>query len=130
ITSSKSNDDLVLLILDPAPSSTQYIKTFPQLGINKTPFAMSLTDCVTRSDPTTKIIIDNAHYIPAMVNPPGLRLSLSVGRIFAIILAIYLRVSNQLYTGFLDATRPYLLVIALFTAWGFYGPMQIRYAKA
>ena len=129
IAAAQTNDNRALLISDSSPFSTQYNQTFPQLGINETAFAMSLTDWVTRSDPTTKIIIDNAHYIPAMVNTPGLGLSLSVGRIFAIILAIYLRVSNQLYTGFLDATRPYLLVIALFTAWGFYGTLTKRYAK-
>src|SRR5439155_787738 len=72
IAAAQTNDNRALLISDSSPFSTQYNQTFPQLGINETAFAMSLTDWVTRSDPTTKIIIDNAHYIPAMVNTPGL----------------------------------------------------------
>jgi len=130
IAASQTNNNRALLISDSSPFSTEYNQTFPMLGINETAFAMTLTEWVTHSDPTTTIIVDNTHYIPpAIVNTSGFSIGIPVGRIFALILAIYLRLSNQFYTGFLDMTRPYILVIALFTAWGFYGTLTKRYAK-
>src|SRR3989449_11207279 len=130
IAAAQTNDNRALLISDSSPFSTEYNQTFPMLGINETAFAMTLTEWVTHSDPTTTIIVDNTHYIPpAIVNTSGFSIGIPVGRIFALILAIYLRLSNQFYTGFLDITRPYLLVIALFTTWGFYGTLTKRYAK-
>jgi len=130
IAASQTNGNRALLISDSSPFSTEYNQTFPMLGINETAFAMTITEWVTHSDPTTTIIVDNTHYIPpAIVNTSGFSIGIPVGRIFALILAIYLRLSNQFYTSFLDATRPYLLVIALFTTWGFYGTLTKRYAK-
>ncbi len=130
IASNQTKSNRALLVSDSSPFSTEYNQTFPKLAINETAFAMTLTEWVTHSDPATKIIVDNIHYLqPVIVNVPSFSLNLPVGRIFALLLAIYLRVSNQFYTGFLDTTRPYLLGIALFTAWGFYGTLTKRYAR-
>ncbi len=130
IAENQTNGNRALLISDSSPFSTEYNQTFPMLGINETAFAMTLTEWVTHSDPTTTIIVDNTHYIPpVIVNTSGFSIGIPVGRIFALILAIYLQLSNQFYTAFLETTRPYLLVIALFTAWGFYGTLTKRYAK-
>src|SRR5256885_16721975 len=130
IAASQTNNNRALLISDSSPFYTEYNQTFPMLGINETAFAMTLTEWVTHSDPTTTIIVDNTHYIPpAIVNTSGFSIGIPVGRIFALILAIYLQLSNQFYTAFLETTRPYLLVIALFTAWGFCGTLTKRYAK-
>ena len=129
IAASQTSNNRALLISDSSPFSTEYNATFSKPSINETAFAMTLTEWVTHSDPTTRIIVDNSHYIPAVVETPGFSIGLPVGRIFALLLSIYLRLSNQFYTGFLDSARPYLLGIALFTAWGFYGTLTKRYAK-
>lgn len=130
IAASQTSTNRALLISDSSPFSTQYNQTYPAQGINETAFAMALTYWVTHSDPTTTIIVDNTHYIqPAVVNTSGFSIGIPVGRIFALVLTIYLRVSNQFYTGFLETARPYILGVALFTAWGFYGTLTKRYAK-
>jgi hypothetical protein len=129
IAGSQTNNNRALLVSDSSPFSTEYNATFSKPSINETAFAMTLTEWVTHSDPATRIIVDNTHYTPAVVETPGFGIGLPVGRIFALVLAIYLRLSNQFYTGFLDSARPYLLGIALFAAWGFYGTLTKRYAK-
>lgn len=129
IAVNQTTTDRALLISDSSPFSTEYDASFPELGINETAFAWTLTSWVTQSDPTTSVIVDNAHYtMPVVANTPGFSLGLPVGRIFALVLEIYLRISGQFYTAFLNATRPYILGIALFTAWGFYGALTKRYA--
>lgn len=129
VGASEINGDRAILISDSGPFSAAYNVTDLQYGINETSFAMALSDWVTHSDPTTTIIIDNMHYTPPVTIPaPAFGLNLPVGRLFAIFLSFWITFTGNLYTGFLNTTRQFILGVAIFTAWGLYGTITKRYA--
>ena len=128
VAASETNGDRALLISDSAPFSTAYNGTFSSLGVNEAAFVEALTDWVTGSDTNMTIIIDNAHYrLPQNVGG-SLGLNLSIGRIFALVLAFIIVLTSAFYTGFLSFSRPFILGVALLTTWSLYGTLTRRYA--
>lgn len=126
------NGNRALLIADSGPFSTVYDHNWTALtpNVNETAFTWALTTWVTNSDSNTTIIVDNVHYRltqPVGGLPPDV--ILPVGRVFALFLSAYLSFSNSFYSGFIDATRAFILGIALITAWFLYGILTSKYAK-
>lgn len=126
------NNDRAILISDSGPFSTVYNYTWTTLSpnVNETAFTWALTDWVTSSDPGTTIILDNTHYtLPQVIWLPTFGLNVPIGRLFALFLSFLISWSNTFYTGFVNWSRQFILGIALFTAWGFYGILASKYAK-
>src|SRR5262249_4609097 len=113
---SELNDSRAIIVSDSGPFSSVYDFGLPNIGVNEHVFVKSMMDWVTQSDPNTAIVFDNAHYKDPVANAnvqSSTSVSLPIGRLFASALSYWISATNGVYSGFLQATAPFSILIVL-----------------